>query len=183
MIHFIIFPNSFRGFGIFTVQSDQVRKSLFILVLIISIALRAQTQSPLNSREALISHYLLNDSNLQQKWSLYKHNYLSTGYAYTNTGNTDYFSEPLSIRLNRKLNNNLVTSSTSPTYYDFNSAFVNSDISKNHHAYFNNNGYGMYSKFESGLIYTNDKNTMTIMGNMILGVMSEIYKQKNSSKQ
>lgn len=179
---------SLKGISIFNVQSDQVRKSLFILVLIFSIALRAQTQSPLNNREALISHYLVNDSNLQQKWSQYKSSHLTFGYAYTNVGDADFFTTPLDIRLSRKLNTNVVASAASPSSYDFNTAFVNSDITKNQNAFFNNQGYGMYSKFEAGMMQTNDKKTLTVMGNMIFGVMSSMYsdqqsRQSSSSKQ
>ena len=77
--------------------------------------------------------------------------------------------------------------SPTTTYHDFNSEFVNSDISKNQNAFFNNQGYGMYSKFETGMMHSNDKKTLTVMGTMIFGVMSSMYSdqqsRQSSSKQ
>jgi len=164
-----------------------LRKLLFILVLIISIELRAQTQPPLNSssgvhKNELISHYFFSDSSLQQKWSLYKSNYLSVG-------NDVAYLSPTGMSLNRRYNHMNAITGVSPTttYHDFNSEFVNSDISKNQNAFFNNQGYGMYSKFETGMMHNNDKKTLTVMGTMIFGVMSSMYSdqqsRQSSSKQ
>ena len=175
--------NSSKGICIFNVQSNQVYKSLFILVLIFSINLRAQTQTTLTNRQALTSHYLFNDSSLQQKWSLYKYNYLSVG------DENAYLSAPLAMQLNHSYNhlNTFTGGSATQTYYDFSTAFVNSDISKNQNAFFNNQGYGMYSKFETGMMHNNDKKTLTVMGTMIFGVMSSMYSdqqsRQSSSKQ
>jgi hypothetical protein len=154
-----------------------------ILVLISSINLRAQIPSPYNGmnqfqNDAFYHYHPLSDSNhLQKKWSLNKYAGFSASYGFWNGGSAMMYSVPIGLQLNRQLNNNLyafASISAAPSYYNFNNSFMNSDIHKyNTGNSFSNNRYGLYSKFEAGLMYINDDKTFSISGS--IGIQKGSY--------
>ncbi|MBZ5859374.1 hypothetical protein [Flavihumibacter profundi] len=175
-----------------------MRILLLIFVLVSSISLRAQTQlAPgvmnYTQRDALSHFNSFSDSNtVNRKWSLYKYGGISTGYSFFNGGNASIVSAPIGIQLNRRLNNNLYAFagiSAAPAYYNFNRSFINSDIYKNNPAAsrLSNNGFGMYSRFEAGLMYINDEKTFSISGSIGINRSSyspyPSYNQANLQKQ
>jgi len=141
------------------------------------ISVRAQSQLPLSAlnytqRDAFNHYNSISDSNnVNKKWSLYKYGGVSASYVFLNGGNASVFSAPIGLQLNRRLNNNLYAFagiSAAPAYINFNRSFINSDINKNNSGInrYGTNSFGMFSKFEAGLMYINDAKTFSISGSI-----------------
>lgn len=117
---------------------------------------------------------------------------VSAGLGYYNGHYSSAMSVPIGLQLNRRINNNLYAFagiSAAPALYNVNSAFMHSDINKyntgiNH---FNTGSFGMYSKFEAGLMYINDSKTFSISGSIGVSQGSypayPYYNVPNSQKQ
>lgn len=157
-----------------------MRIILLILILITSGTLKAQTP-PLNYTPMGTPAYYqpFNDSSLfQKKWSLHKYVGVSASYAFMNGASASIYSIPVGLQLNRQLNNNLVAYagiSAAPAYYNFNRSFIQSDINKTTTSspWSSTNRYGLYSKFEAGLMYINDDRTFSISGS--IGIQKSSY--------
>jgi hypothetical protein len=145
-------------------------KLILLMVLISFISLKAESQlmysgMPYSQTNPFSHANALGDSNLaNKKWSLHKYGGISLGYSFFHGGGASYFSAPLGLQLNRRLNNNLYAFagvSAAPTYVNFPGSFVNADIKK-----MNTNNLYMYSRFEAGLMYINDEKTFSISGSI-----------------
>ena len=161
-----------------------MRIILLTLVLISSISLRAQTPLPLSGMNHTLmdplTHYnsFSNNNNYNKKWSLHKYGGISASYMFFHGGNASVLSAPVGMQLNRRISNNLYAFAgvaVAPAFYNFNSSFLNSDIYKNNPGIsrFGTNSFGMYSKFETGLMYINDDRTFSISGS--IGVYRSSY--------
>jgi hypothetical protein len=161
-----------------------MRILLLTMVLITSISLRAQTGLPhsgLNYSPAnpFTPYPPLSDYNgLQKKWSLSKYAGISASYGFFNGGSATVFSVPVGLQLNRRLNNNLYAFAgvaAAPAFYNFNNSFISSDVNKYNSGMtrFGTNNFGMYSKFETGLMYISNDRTFSISGS--IGVYKSSY--------
>ena len=105
-----------------------------------------------------------------KKWSLQKYSSLSLGMMMWKGGSASYISAPIGLQLNRHITNNLFAFagvSIAPSIVSFRQAFTKPDF-KN--AGLRNMGqsygFGMYSRAEIGLGYTNDARTFEIRGSI-----------------
>lgn len=151
---------------------------LFLSIILASCGtLTAQTQvSPsvmnYSQREFPNTLNALGDSTTQRKkWSLYKYGGISASYGFMNSGSYSAFSAPIGLQLNRRITNNVYAFagiSAAPAFFNFNQSFSNSSIYKNAMggSGINANAFGMYTKFEAGLMYVNDARTFSISGSI-----------------
>lgn len=149
---------------------------LFVFVLMMFAAtLHAQVYSPYNSfnylqRPAFINSIYLNDSIPNKKWFVSKYVGVSTSFSFFRGGNVTIVSAPLSLQLNRTLNNNLyafANVSVAPAFVNFNSNnFLNSDLKGIQNNPYHANGVAMYSAASVGLMYVNDARTFSISGSI-----------------
>jgi hypothetical protein len=159
-----------------------MRILLLTLVLITSLTIQAQTPLPPNAMNySPVSpftpgHSFSDGIGLQKKWSLSKYAGISASYGFFNGGSGSVFSVPVGLQLNRRINNNLYAGiAAAPAFYNFNNSFINSDINKNNTGFnrYGTSNFGMYSKFETGLMYINDDRTFSISGS--IGVYRSNY--------
>jgi hypothetical protein len=141
------------------------------------ISVTAQTHLPMSGinstqRDALNQYNSISDSSkVNKKWTLYKYGGFSASYGFFNGGNTTIFSAPIGLQLNRRLNDNMYAFagiSAAPSFINFNRSFINSDINKISPGItrYSTNSFGMFSKFEAGLMYINDAKTFSISGSI-----------------
>lgn len=141
------------------------------------ISVKAQTPFMLNGINhtpigAYDQNKSISDTNIvEKKWSLYKYGGFSASSVFFNGGNATVFSAPIGLQLNRRINNNLYAFAgiaAIPSYVNFNRSFINSDINKNNAGInrYSTNSFGMFSKFEAGLMYVNEAKTFTISGSI-----------------
>ena len=161
-----------------------MRTILITIVLLSTLSLRAQTTLPpagLNyiPANSFAPYSSLGSSNsLQKKWSLSKYAGISASYGFYNGGSSTVYSAPVGLQLNRRINNNVYAFagvSAAPAFYRFNNSFINSDINKSNTGFnrYGTSNFGMYSKFETGLMYINDDRTFSISGS--IGVYKSNY--------
>ncbi len=149
---------------------------LFVFVLMMFAAtLHAQLYSPYNSfdylqRPVFANSIRLNDSIPNKKWFVSKYAGVSTSFSFFRGGNATVVSAPLSLQLNRTLNNNLyafANVSVAPAFVSFNNNnFLNTDIKGIQNNSYHANGFGMYSSASIGLMYVNDARTFSISGSI-----------------
>ncbi|HLO81447.1 MAG TPA: hypothetical protein VK166_10830 [Chitinophagaceae bacterium] len=149
---------------------DRMGKMVLSLLMISFISLKAESQLMYNGmnytqRNTFSQFNAMSDSTTaKKKWSLNKYGGISVGYSFFNGGGASYFSAPVGLQLNRRLNDNLYAFagvSAAPAYVNFPRSFVNTDIKK-----MNTNNLYMYSRFEAGLMYINDEKTFSISGSI-----------------
>jgi hypothetical protein len=161
-----------------------MRTILFTLLLLSTLSLRAQSTLPqggLNYTPAnpFTSYPALGSYNISpKKWSLSKYAGMSASYGFFNGGSATVFSTPVGLQVNRRINNNVYAFAgvaAAPAFYNFNSSFINSDINKYNTGInrYGTSNFGMYSKFETGLMYINDDRTFSISGS--IGVYKSNY--------
>ena len=145
------------------------------IILIIVAAVKAQAVAPLSLTgytpyTGFHNYYNLNDSIPHSKWFFSKYGGVSTSFVFYNGGHATVFSAPLSMQLNRRLNNNLYAFtgiSVAPAYINSNT-FLSADINKvnpNNH-FWQPRKLGMYASAEVGLMYINDAKTFSISGSI-----------------
>ena len=149
---------------------------LFVFVLMMLAAgLNAQIYSPYNSfnyiqRPAFINSIGLNDSIPNKKWFVSKYAGVSTSFNFFRGGNAFVVAAPLSLQLNRTLNNNLyafANVSVAPEFVNFNTNnFLNPNIKGIQNNSFHSNSLGAYSSASIGLMYVNDARTFSISGSI-----------------
>jgi hypothetical protein len=110
------------------------------------------------------------DSIVQQKWYFSKYAGLAIGYGFFNGGNATTWSLPVGLQLNHPLNNNLVAFvgvSAAPTFFYVHS-LTNPILYKPAQSPYLSNMYsfGMDTRMEMGLMYTNDARTFSISGSI-----------------
>ncbi len=153
-----------------------MRTILVLFVMISFTALKAQTLLPLSfmdytQRQTLLNNIHLNDSTRNKKWSFSKYSGVSTSFCFFRGGNATVIAAPLSLQINRRLNNNLYAFagvSAAPAYINFNNSFLIANGNKTGmgNTKFNANGFGIYSRAEMGLMYINDQKTFSISGSI-----------------
>lgn len=150
---------------------------VLLMILVASVAsLHAQTQLPFNAMDNTQSlqfhHYrgLGNGNTLNKKWSLSTFRSISGGFGFFNGNYTSFVSAPMTLQLNRRLNNNVyafAAITAAPTYFNFNT-FSNSSLNKGfgNKTMLNSNSFGMYSSVGAGFMYINDEKTFSISGSI-----------------
>jgi hypothetical protein len=118
------------------------------------------------------------DNPQNKKWYFSKYAGVSAGFGYFYGGVGSYIAVPVGVQLNHPLNNNLTAFagiSAAPTFFSFNSAFVNPTATKYYPGSYlpNTYNFGMSSRVEMGLMYTNDEKTFSISGS--IGVERSSY--------
>jgi len=152
-----------------------MRLLLVLVILISSVALKAQSLLPINyidyaQRQALAQNNF-HDSASNKKWSLNKFGGISTSFSFFRGGNATVVSAPIGLQLTRKLNNNLyafAAVSVAPAYVNFNRSFLSSNANKGfqNNSFLKSNSFDMYSRAEMGLMYINDNKTFSISGSI-----------------
>jgi len=152
-----------------------MRLLLVLVILISSVALKAQSLLPINyidytQRQALTQNNF-HDSASNKKWSLNKFGGISTSFSFFRGGNATVVAAPIGLQLTRKLNNNLyafAAISVAPAYVNFNRSFLSSNANKGfqNNSFLKSNSFDMYSRAEMGLMYINDNKTFSISGSI-----------------
>jgi hypothetical protein len=152
------------------------RITLIISLTIIIISLKAQTPFPaggLSFSPWVPFGYFsptYDSSQMNKKWSLSQYAGVSTGVGFFNGGYSSFFSVPVTLQLNRRLNNNLyafAAASVAPSYVNFNQSFLNPGATNGYPGQpFNSRAFGMNAGFQMGLMYINDDRTFSISGSI-----------------
>lgn len=112
--------------------------------------------------------FSFSDSLSTKKWSLNKYSAISTSFIGWKGGSATSLSVPIGLQLNRRINNNLYAFagvSVAPSYINFNQSFVNNNKALQANSFmYRPNNFGVYSRAELGLMYTNDEHTFQISG-------------------
>jgi len=160
-----------------------MRTFILIIILISSIAIKAQTYLPIGSKDYMQrepfgsnTHSILKTQN--KKWFLSTYSSISTSFIFFNGGNAAVFAAPLGLQLNRRLNNNFYAFSgisAAPAYINFNHSFLSSQVNKTNqtNGLFKSNRFDLYSRVELGLMYINDARTFSVSGS--IGVQRSNY--------
>jgi hypothetical protein len=160
-----------------------MRTLILVIILIASIAIKAQTSLPIGSIDYMQrepfgnnTHSILKSQN--KKWFLSSYSGISTSFVFFNGGNATVFAVPLGLQLNRRLNNNFYAFagiSAAPAYINFNQTFLSSPVNKTNqiNGLFKSNRFDLYSKAELGLMYVNDARTFSVSGS--IGVQRSNY--------
>jgi len=177
---FYFLPNSPN----FRVQSVPMRLLLVIICSVAVFSLKAQTPYAPMHRNAwqpglLGQYHIMPDSNsLSKKWSVSKYGGISAGFLFSRGMSANFVAAPVGLQLNRRLTNNLYAFtgvSVAPTYFNFNSPFINPTVGKNYPGSMFGNSYqfAMGTRAELGLMYMNDQRTFSISGSV--GVQRNSY--------
>lgn len=172
-----------------------MRRILVLIVLILSVTVKAQTFLPVSffdytQRQPFGNSISRKDSTADKKWFLNTYSGISTSFSFFKGGNATVVAAPISLQLNRKLTNNLyafAAVSAAPAYINFNRSFLSANGIKagQSNSAFKPNSFDMYSKAELGLMYVNDQKTFSISGS--IGIERNSYpmlpyNQINSSR-
>lgn len=110
------------------------------------------------------------DSTAKQKWFLTTNKSLYSGISFFKGGNATILAAPMSVQLNRRLNNNLYAFANvgiTPAYISLNSSVTNGTFGKPFNANrFNSNSLGLNPSASLGLMYINDARTFSISGSI-----------------
>ena len=146
-------------------------------MLIAAITAKAQTVLPLTFMDYLHGNTIAGSPD--KKWSVMAYSGISAGYIFFNGGSAAIISAPMRLQLNRRLNENLYAFgavTAAPVYLNFNHSLFTSDLNKmypNNSLFKYNNGAGVYSRAELGLMYVNDAKTFSISGSV--GIQRSSY--------
>jgi len=147
------------------------------LVLMLTVSAKAQTALPggyINhlQQQSLAGNSLFKDSLTdKKKWFMSKSVGISTSFGFFNGGNATVLAVPLTLQLNRKLNNNLYAFagiSAAPAYVNFNRSILSANTNKfsSNNGMFQSNRLDIFSRAELGLMYINDQKTFSISGSI-----------------
>jgi hypothetical protein len=152
------------------------RTTLIIFLSIIVISLKAQM--PLPAGGLSFSPWVpfgyfspaYDSSKMNKGWSLSSYAGVSTGVGFFNGGYSSFFSVPVTLQLNRRLNNNLyafAAVSAAPAYLNFNRSFLDPGITNAYPGQpFNSRAFGVNGAVQMGLMYINDDKTFSISGSI-----------------
>ncbi len=152
-----------------------MRIKLLIAFLLFFTAVNSQTLSPFGypafTQGIGLSHNNpTGDSTGKQKWFLSTNKSLYSGISFFKGGNATILAAPMSIQLNRRLNNNLYAFANvgiTPAYVSLNSSAINGSFGKPFSAnHFNSNSLGINPSASLGLMYINDARTFSISGSI-----------------
>ena len=152
-----------------------MRILLTFIIIVVFTSLKAQTLYP-DFQGNIYANNIYNNKHLydstdQRKWFISKYAGITAGYSFFKGGNASVIAAPLSLQLNRRLNNNLYAFagvSAAPSYISFSNAFLNTDLNKvnTNNNFFKTGNIGMYSSASLGLMYINDAKTFSISGSI-----------------
>lgn len=166
-----------------------------LIIMLLFSALKAQTISPGFTSDmytsSLYNNKHLYDSTAPKKWFVSRYIGINAGYSSFRGGHASTIAAPLSLQLNRMLNNNLYAFagvSIAPAYISFSNAFVNTDLSKinTSNNFFKTGNMGVYSSATLGLMYINDARTFSISGSISIekdNYPMYYYNPVNTTKQ
>lgn len=151
-----------------------MRIILLMAILFSFLAVKAQTVLPFSSADYLQNAGFVNihprDSLSTRKWFFSMDRGISTGISFFNGGNATIIAAPMSLQLNRRLNNNFyafANVTVAPAYTSFNRSFITTGNNK---TFGNNisglNGFDLYPAVSLGLMYINDQKTFSISGSI-----------------
>jgi len=151
-----------------------MRRMIFSALLICTISAKAQTVVPLSimdfMRPVMFGRNIpMNDSTASKKWFFTSSAGISTSISFFKGGHATAIAVPLTLQLNRRLNNNwyaFAAVSAAPAYI---SMFGNDGVSGKSSAnsnFMQNGSLGIYSRAELGLMYVNDAKTFSISGSI-----------------
>lgn len=105
-----------------------------------------------------------------KKWFMSSSASVMAGMGFYRGGNSTFIAAPLSLQLNRRINDNLYgfgAVTVAPVYSNFSGTFLSADLNKlQGQNYFNSFRPGFYSRAEMGLYYINDSRTFSISGSI-----------------
>jgi hypothetical protein len=167
-----------------------MRISLLFFILTLALSSGAQEASwadHVNSGDQSFGHNRLSvEQGMNKKWFLTSYRSIGINFIAYNGGSATVVDVPMSLQLNRRLNNNLYAFagvSAAPAYINFNRAFLSPGIDKLNPANgFKSNGFGLYSRADLGLMYINDARTFSISGSVGVersGNPVLLYQQRN----
>jgi len=165
-----------------------------MIIMFLFSTLKAQIISPGLTGDIYISSLYHNkhlyDSTTAKKWFVSRYIGISAGYSSFHGGSAGTMAVPVSLQLNRRLNNNLYAFagvSIAPAYISFSRAFLNTDLSKvnTSNNFFKTGNMGVYSSAALGLMYIDDARTFSISGSLSIEKNNYpvyYYKPANTSK-
>lgn len=152
-----------------------MHKIILIAFILFTSTVTAQTFLPGNfpgyaQRANFANNFHPIDTLSGKKWSFSRYTALSTSYTFFKGGNATIIAAPISLQLNRRLNNNwyaFANVTVAPAYVNFNQSFLTQGINKNYQKNgFQSSGLNIYSSASLGLQYINDAKTFSISGSI-----------------
>ena len=152
-----------------------MRSLLFFVLLLLAGVCRAQQFFPgdlgySRAYNHAVAFAPADSTGNTKKWSLQQYSGLSLGLMMWKGGSASYISAPIGLELNRRINNNVFAFagvSVAPSLISFRQAFTIPDFKQAGLRGMNQSyGFGMYSRAELGLGYTNDARTFEIRGSI-----------------
>jgi len=161
-----------------------MRIRLMILASVFFLSARSQSFIPAGNLDYMQrlplpgSHFTDDSLQHNQKWYFSKYAGVSAGFSFFNGGSATYISAPFVLQLNHPLNENVTAFAAvtaAPTFFSFNNAFTHPTAGKYYPGSYlpNTYSFGMDSRVEMGLMYTNDAHTFSISGS--IGVERSSY--------
>lgn len=150
---------------------DMKRTILFAAILMLSMAVKAQTASSfgaMSGTQSAFKHPQNDSNNIQKKWFVTKYAGVSTGFVAFKGGSGSFLSVPLTLQINRQLTNNLYafgSVSVAPYIFRYNSMPYQPAISKNN-SLMQTNNFSAYSDAKIGVMYINNERTFSISGSI-----------------
>lgn len=148
-----------------------MRVSFLFFALMFFVASQAQSFAPVSSFNNYSNNFLFGNHQYDSAHKkLFVTHYVgaSAGYIFFKGGGASYLSAPVTLQLNRQLNNHFYAFgnvSVAPTYVNFNQAFLNTNFNKAGINGFNKaNNFGFQTSATLGLMYMNDNKTFSISG-------------------
>jgi len=167
-----------------------MRISLLFFMLISALSSVAQQTLPADYTSTRNKN--LRDSSfaiergMNRKWFFTSYRSIGINFIAFNAGSATVVDAPMSLQLNRRLNNNLYAFagvSAAPAYINFNRAFLSPGMDKLNPANgFKSNAFGLYTRADLGLMYINDARTFSISGSVGVERSSNpmlLYQQRN----
>ena len=153
-------------------------RTLLLLTIAISMGVVAQAQMGLPGSGlyntfgyGMGRQFNLHDTLSAKKWSINKYSGLSTSFSVFNGGSAMVVAAPMGLQLNRRLSNNVYAFAgvnVAPAYVNFRSNFLNGTTNNKGFSQqsmmYRPGNFGMFSRAELGLMYTNDERTFQISG-------------------
>ncbi|WEK34076.1 MAG: hypothetical protein P0Y53_16435 [Candidatus Pseudobacter hemicellulosilyticus] len=148
---------------------------LLLIIAIVFMAGAAQAQVP-PTFGAYANRQSADSTQLKSKWFLTKNIGLSYSF-FTGRGiSGSVVSAPMSLQLNRQLNNNLVAFagvSVAPNMLQFHNAFNQPQLIGAKHGFMNQNNFNLSPSAHMGLMYISNDRTFSVSGS--IGVMRNNY--------
>jgi hypothetical protein len=152
-----------------------MRIFLLTAILFSFTAIKAQTVLPFGSADysqsaGFVNNIHTHDSLSARKWFFSMYRGISAGISFFNNGHATIVAAPMSLQLNRRLNNSFyafANVTVVPAYIGFNRSFIAAGSNKSFGYNMRGiNGFDMYPAVSLGLMYINDQKTFSISGSI-----------------